>query len=234
MIIDADELKRQLKIVPNTHVTLRQEEARFLIGIDEVGRGPLIGDVLASAVLIPVKYECESNALWASITDSKKLSEARREQLAEFIMSNASGYAIGRASCTEIDQLNILHASLLAMRRAYLNLQASFEGSMKNMDQFTRVIVDGRHVPDLPVSSYAVVRGDHAFRCVGAASILAKVKRDKEMVEMDKRYPGYGLAQHKGYPTKQHQEALERLGPTHQHRRSFGPVKRLIEIASIS
>jgi len=218
MLIDHAVLKERL------HRT-KDREQTYLIGLDEVGRGPLIGDVVAAAVMVPLCVELDSDATicWSSVTDSKKLSEKRREALAEQIKAQAVGYAIGRASSVEIDRINILQASLLAMQRAVKNLQAQYAAIEPLM-----ALVDGRHVPDLPVTRYAVIKGDNYFRSIGAASILAKVTRDQEMLELHRQYPDYGIAQHKGYPTKQHLAALEQFGPTPVHRTSFGPVRRLL------
>lgn len=229
MLIEADELKRQV-LLGKEGLEEKSRGPRYLMGIDEVGRGPLFGDVVASAVLIAVDDEFDAQSVWHAMTDSKKLTESRRDQLFELIKEQAIAYAISRATSIEIDQINILQASLLAMQRAYEQLVLSLGGTQRAaILQQTGIIVDGRHVPPLSLPAYAVVGGDSHFRCIGAASILAKVQRDREMAEIDKKYPGYGLAQHKGYPTKLHREALEKLGPTEQHRRSFGPVKRLLE-----
>lgn len=186
----------------------------FLAGVDEVGRGPLAGDVVAAAVILDPLQPIEG------LADSKKLTEKKREALFDEIRTKARSFAIARATVEEIDQLNILQASLLAMRRAVeqLSVQPEF------------VLVDGNRKPVWGYACDTVVKGDDRVAEIAAASILAKVTRDREMVELDKRYPGYGLAGHKGYPTKVHMEALERLGPTPVHRRSFGPVKRQLEL----
>ncbi|GAA5523835.1 ribonuclease HII [Microbulbifer aestuariivivens] len=183
----------------------------LLAGVDEVGRGPLAGDVVAAAVILDPARPIEG------LADSKKLSEKKRERLYDEIREKALSFAVARASVAEIDQLNILHASLLAMRRAVeqLELQPEF------------VLVDGNRKPDWSYACDTVVKGDGRVAAIGAASILAKVTRDREMVELDRVYPGYGLAGHKGYPTKAHLQALERLGPTPIHRQSFAPVKQL-------
>ncbi|MEP5765345.1 MAG: ribonuclease HII [Halieaceae bacterium] len=187
--------------------------ARGLAGVDEVGRGPLAGDVVAAAVILnpddPV----------AGLDDSKKLSPARREALAAEIRERAVAWCLGRASVAEIDRINILQASLLAMRRAV-------EGLAVQPDY---VLVDGNRLPQWSYRSEPVVGGDGLVPAIAAASILAKVQRDDEMIALDERYPGYGLAQHKGYPTRLHMEALQRLGVTPIHRRSFAPVRELLE-----
>lgn len=186
----------------------------LLAGVDEVGRGPLAGDVVAAAVILDPQNPIEG------LADSKKLSEKKREALFDEIQAKAWSFAIARATVAEIDRLNILHASMLAMRRAVeqLSLQPEF------------VLVDGNRKPDWRYACDTVVKGDDRVAAIAAASILAKVTRDREMVELDRRYPGYGLAGHKGYPTKVHMESLERLGPSPIHRRSFGPVKRQLEL----
>ncbi len=186
---------------------------RLVAGVDEVGRGPLAGPVVAAAVILDPARPIEG------LADSKKLSEKRREVLAEQIRERALAWALGRAEVAEIDEINILQASLLAMRRAVLALEP----------QPQHALVDGNKCPRLPCTVEAIVGGDAKVEAISAASILAKVTRDREMVEMDAVYPGYGLAGHKGYPSKAHLEALERLGVTEIHRRSFGPVRRLLE-----
>jgi ribonuclease HII len=183
----------------------------LLAGVDEVGRGPLAGDVLAAAVILDPQRPIEG------LADSKKLSEARREQLFVEICAHALSWSIARASVVEIDEINILQASLLAMHRAVQGLHVEPE----------HILVDGNKLPRWRYSSEAVVQGDDRVPAIAAASIIAKVTRDREMVALDAVYPGYGLAQHKGYPTKLHIEALQLLGATPIHRRSFGPVKLL-------
>ncbi|MES9991056.1 MAG: ribonuclease HII [Candidatus Thiodiazotropha sp.] len=184
----------------------------LVAGVDEVGRGPLAGPVVAAAVILHPQRPIEG------LADSKKLSEKRREALSKLIKEQAHSWCLGRAEVEEIDRINILQASLLAMQRAV-------EG-LPEMPGLARV--DGRHAPQLVCSVETVVGGDASVAAISAASIIAKVARDREMIELDSRYPGYGLARHKGYPTKQHLEGLQALGVTPIHRRSFGPVKRLI------
>ncbi len=181
-------------------------------GVDEVGRGPLAGDVVAAAVIL------DERSIPEGITDSKKLTARRREQLAEQIKEDAIAWALGRASVQEIDQLNILQASMLAMQRAVMALPI----------KATHVKVDGNRCPDLPMPTEAIVGGDALVPAIAAASIIAKVQRDQELDALDEQYPGYGFARHKGYPTKMHIDALQRLGVTPVHRTSFGPVKRLL------
>ncbi|MEX2963427.1 ribonuclease HII [Microbulbifer sp. TYP-18] len=184
----------------------------LLAGVDEVGRGPLAGDVVAAAVVLDPDRPIEG------LADSKKLSKKKREQLFELIGERALSFAVARASVAEIDRLNILHASLLAMRRAVEQLDTQPE----------YVLVDGNRKPDWSYPCETVVKGDSRVAAIAAASILAKVTRDREMITLDDQYPGYGLAGHKGYPTRVHREALKRLGPSPIHRRSFAPVRRLL------
>ncbi len=185
----------------------------LLAGVDEVGRGPLAGDVVAAAVILDPRRPI------VGLADSKKLSEKRRESLFVEIQEKALAWSVARASVEEIDCLNILQASLLAMKRAVETLHLQPE----------HVLVDGNRLPRWRYRAEAVVKGDDRVPAIAAASILAKVIRDRELVELDARYPGYGLAGHKGYPTATHLAALRRLGVTPIHRRSFGPVKKLFE-----
>lgn len=185
----------------------------FLIaGVDEVGRGPLAGDVVTAAVIL------DPQKIIVGLNDSKKLSEKRRNSLFEEIIENALSYSIARCSVEEIDEINILQASLLAMKRAVENLSIQPE----------HVLVDGNKIPDWTYNAEAVVKGDARVECIAAASILAKVTRDREMVEWDKIYPGFGFAKHKGYPTQLHRDALKKLGITPIHRRSYAPVKAFL------
>ena len=185
---------------------------RLVAGVDEVGRGPLAGAVVAAAVILDPNHPIEG------LTDSKKLTEKRRELLFDQIKEHALAWALGRAEAGEIDDINILQASLLAMKRAVEALPVPAK----------HALVDGNRCPDLPCTSQAIVKGDLTEPCISAASIIAKVTRDREMQVLDEQYPGYGLAKHKGYPTKVHMEALKELGPTEIHRKSFGPVKKLL------
>jgi len=187
----------------------------YTAGVDEAGRGPLAGPVIAAAVILPADHGLEG------LTDSKKLTEARREKLAAAIREQAVAWALGRAEVEEIDRLNILQASLLAMQRAVAALDV----------RPRQVLVDGNRCPDLDCPVEAIVRGDATVPAISAASILAKVARDREMCELDARYPQYQLARHKGYPTRVHLEALAEHGVSVIHRRSFGPVRRLLEAA---
>ncbi|HEY0722125.1 MAG TPA: ribonuclease HII [Gammaproteobacteria bacterium] len=194
-------------------LTLQLGSAQLVAGVDEVGRGPLCGAVVAAAVILDPERPIKG------LADSKKLSEARREQLFDIICARALAWSIGRAEVEEIDRLNILHASMLAMQRAVAGLDPAP----------THALIDGNRCPKLPCSAEAVIKGDSKVAAISAASIIAKVSRDREMVELDRIYPGYGIALHKGYPTELHLEALSRLGVTPIHRRSFGPVRRLLD-----
>jgi ribonuclease HII len=183
-------------------------------GVDEAGRGPLAGPVVAAAVILDERHPI------AGIADSKALSPARRADLAVEIRARSLAYGLGWADVAEIDAINILQATMLAMRRAIAALTRAP----------AHVVVDGNRCPDVAglgfeCSIEAVVKGDAKVVCIGAASIVAKVARDEYMVELDRRYPGYGFAGHKGYPTEAHIAALNRLGPSPVHRRSFVPVQ---------
>ncbi len=180
-----------------------------LAGVDEVGRGPLAGPVVAAAVIL------NSDKPISGLVDSKKINAKKREILALEIYEKSTAWAIGRAEIHEIDSLNIHQASLLAMERAIESLPIKPD----------YIMVDGLHCPDLEYHIEAIVRGDSKIPQISAASIIAKVIRDKEMQDMDIKYPGYGFARHKGYPTKEHIEALAKLGVSPIHRRSYKPVK---------
>ncbi len=208
-----------------------------VMGIDEAGRGPLAGPVFTAAVSVPLDAAADLLAgPWAAINDSKKLPEKRRDALAEVIKATPTcTWAVASASALEIDQLNILRATHLAMRRAALAL-ASHMGESRSCatvhppapDTPYRILVDGLAVPSLPFPSQNVVKGDAKSLFIAAASILAKTSRDAYCREMETKYPGYGFAVHKGYPTAAHIEALDRLGPCPEHRQSFGPVAEAI------
>ena len=185
---------------------------RLVCGVDEVGRGPLAGPVVAAAVILDPARPIDG------LADSKKLSEKRREALYLEICDSALAWSLGRAEVAEIDAINILQASLLAMRRAVAALTVVPQ----------QALVDGNRLPDLPCPARALVGGDASEPCISAASIIAKVTRDREMVALDAEFPGYGLARHKGYPTSVHLRALRELGATEIHRRSFAPVRRIM------
>ncbi|MBG6240978.1 MAG: ribonuclease HII [Candidatus Symbiopectobacterium sp. Dall1.0] len=190
-------------------------DATCIAGVDEVGRGPLVGAVVTAAVILDPQRPI------VGLADSKQLSEKRRLALYDEIKDKALSWSLGRAEPEEIDQLNILHATMLAMQRAVAGLHLAPD----------YVLIDGNRCPLLPMPALAVVKGDSRVAEISAASILAKVTRDREMVELDARFPEYGFAQHKGYPTAYHLEKLALLGATEYHRRSFAPVKRVLGLA---
>ncbi|MBQ4200293.1 MAG: ribonuclease HII [Kiritimatiellae bacterium] len=200
-------------------------DGAVVMGIDEAGRGPLAGPVFAAAVSVPLGLAEELLAgEWAKINDSKKLSERRRDALADTIKSTPSClWSVASASAVEIDRFNILRATHLAMRRAALVLAEKAVQTGGGPSAFA-ILVDGLAVPSLPFPSQNVVKGDAKSLFIAAASILAKTSRDAYCLEMEAKYPGYGFAAHKGYPTAAHIEALNRLGPCPEHRQSFGPV----------
>ncbi len=183
-------------------------KGRLLAGVDEVGRGPLIGAVVTAAVILDPERPIEG------LADSKKLTEKRRLKLYDEILENAAAWSLGRCEAAEIDQINIYQATMLAMTRAVEGLAIQPE----------YVLVDGNRCPKWRWPSEPVVKGDSRVAAISAASILAKVTRDREMEALEQQYPGYGLARHKGYPTPVHLEALRRLGVTPQHRRSSRPI----------
>ncbi len=198
-----------------------------VMGIDEAGRGPLAGGVYAAAVTVPLALACDLLAgPWAGVNDSKKLSEKKREALAEVIKSTAGcTWSIASATPAEIDRLNILRATHLAMRRAAEGVAAQLGVAAEAAAQGAlKILVDGLAVPTLPFPSQNIVKGDAKSLFIAAASILAKTARDADCLRLEALYPGYGFAQHKGYPTPAHLAALKRLGPCPEHRRSFEPV----------
>jgi len=180
-----------------------------LAGVDEAGRGPLAGPVVAAAVVLP------SEAPIPGVMDSKRLDHSRREFLVDAILDAARGYGIGVAEPEEIDRVNVLEATLTAMARAVAMLSTTPE----------EVWVDGPHVPAVDCRARAIVGGDSCVPSISAASILAKVTRDRMMRDLAEDFPGYGLERHKGYPTREHLEALARHGPSRAHRQSFAPVR---------
>ena len=190
-----------------------KDETLLIAGVDEVGRGPLAGPVVAAAVIL------DNTKPINGLKDSKKLTHKKRIELSNEIKLKAIDWSIGRAEVDEIDHLNILQASLLAMKRAIESLSIKPE----------QVFIDGKFTPDTQYKSQAIIKGDSLVPAISAASIVAKVARDLEMIEFEETYPGYGFSSHKGYPTKQHIESLEKLGITKIHRRSFAPVARFIE-----
>jgi len=189
----------------------------WVCGVDEAGRGPLVGAVVAGAVVL------DPNNPIAGLKDSKKLTPARREFLYEQIMEKAKAWGVGEASPTEIDDINILQATMLAMRRAIEDLSNRL-GAWPD-----KALIDGNRCPELPISAEAIVKGDTKEPAISAASIIAKVTRDRQMQELDMRHPQYGFAQHMGYPTEAHFAALKQFGVCEEHRRSFSPVRKVLE-----
>jgi ribonuclease HII len=189
------------------------EQQLIIAGVDEVGRGPLAGPVIAAAVILDVERPV------SGLRDSKKLSAKRRQYLSDLIRENCASFAFGRAEVHEIDRINIFHASLLAMQRAVNALEVSPE----------HVLVDGKYAPELGCKVTTIIGGDDREDAIAAASIIAKVHRDQEMMQLHESYPEYGFARHKGYPTKVHLEAMKQYGVTIHHRRSFRPVKSLLD-----
>lgn len=192
-------------------------QGRLLAGVDEVGRGPLIGAVVTAAVIL------DPDKPIAGLADSKKLTEKKRLALYDEIIEKAAAWSLGRCEANEIDRLNIYQATMLAMERAVAGLAIPPE----------YVLVDGNRCPKWHWPSEPVIKGDSRVAEISAASILAKVTRDREMEALEEQYPGYGLGKHKGYPTPVHLEALRRLGATPEHRRSFRPVQEVIDTVGL-
>lgn len=188
----------------------------LIAGVDEAGRGPLAGPVIAAAVILDPKRPI------LGLADSKKLTEKQRERIFQEIRQHALAWSVARATVTEIDQINILQASLLAMQRAVLGLKITPQ----------HALIDGNKCPKLICTAQAIVRGDQTEPAISAASIMAKVWRDRIMLMLDRKYPVYGLAQHKGYPTVLHIEALREHGASRIHRRSFAPVAEVAGLRS--
>lgn len=184
----------------------------IIVGVDEAGRGALIGNVVAAAVILPNEYDKKK------IADSKSLSEQKREQYADYIRHIAIDYAIGVATPAEIDELNIHHATLLAMRRAVQAIGSDYD----------EIWIDGKFTPNTDKPATAFVKGDALHDCISAASILAKTYRDAELRELDKKHPQYGFANHKGYPTKTHKAAIYRYGILPEHRKSYKTIKEFL------
>lgn len=189
-------------------------EFDYIIGVDEVGRGPLIGDVVAAAVILPANCNLPLN-------DSKKLSEKKRQQLSIEIKQQAIAFAICHATPAEIDELNILHATMLAMQRA-------IEAVAKQVTGKIQVLVDGNRCPNVEFHCEAIVKGDAKVAEISAASILAKVHRDQQMLDLDVLHPEYGFAQHKGYPTVKHLAAIKQFGMISGYRKTFKPIRELL------
>ncbi|EGQ8133481.1 ribonuclease HII [Vibrio parahaemolyticus] len=208
MVAKAKTTKEKVELPPFEYPQAYQ----LIAGVDEVGRGPLVGNVVTAAVILDPNNPIEG------LNDSKKLSEKKRLALLPEIKEKALAWAVGRCSPEEIDELNILQATMVAMQRAIAGLKV----------QPDLVLIDGNRCPELPMDSQAVVKGDLRVAEISAASIIAKVVRDQEMEELDKQYPQFGFAKHKGYPTKAHFEAIEQHGVISEHRKSFKPVKKAL------
>ena len=189
----------------------------WVCGVDEAGRGPLVGAVVAGAVVLDPSNPIEG------LRDSKKLTPARREFLYEQIMEKAKAWGVGQASPAEIDEINILQATMLAMRRAIEDL------TMRLGAWPDKALIDGNRCPELPISAEAIIKGDAKEPAISAASIIAKVTRDRQMQILDRLHPQYGFAQHMGYPTEAHFAALKEFGACAEHRRSFSPVRKVLE-----
>jgi ribonuclease HII len=206
--------KKKVNLYPGLPSRLRPfTDADIVCGVDEAGRGPLAGPVFAAAVILDPRKPIEG------LRDSKKLSEARRDELAPLIKEHALAWAIAECSCEEIDTLNILHATMLAMRRAVEALQTVP----------TIALIDGNRCPPMEIRAHAVVEGDDKVNAISAASILAKTARDAALVQLHAQYPQYCFDQHKGYSTPLHLERLRLHGPSPVHRRSFAPVRGLLQ-----
>ena len=189
----------------------------WICGVDEAGRGPLVGSVVAGAVVLDPYQPI------TGLRDSKKLSPARREELYAVIMQKARAWGVGQASPSEIDALNILQATMLAMRRA-------IEALSEQLGEWpSKALIDGNRCPVLPIASEAIIKGDTKEPAISAASIIAKVTRDRQMQELHTQYPQYGFNQHMGYPTEAHMRALKQYGPCAEHRQTFSPVRNLID-----
>ncbi len=194
----------------------RRPRKRFVVGVDEVGRGPLAGSVVAAAVIL------DPSRPIAGLTDSKLLTEPQRIELDQQIRDQAIAFAIAEATVAEIDDINILHASMLAMQRAVGQLEV----------QPQLALIDGNRCPALAVPSQAVIKGDQTYCEISAASIIAKVARDNMMLKLHQQHPAYGFDRHKGYPTRQHFAALDEHGVLADHRRSFAPVRAALQKSS--
>jgi ribonuclease HII len=190
----------------------------WVCGVDEAGRGPLVGAVVAGAVVLDPSNPIEG------LKDSKKLTAARREYLYEQIMEKSKAWGVGEASPVEIDEINILQATMLAMRRAIEDLAIRL-GTWPD-----KALIDGNRCPELPIAAEAIVKGDAKEPAISAASIVAKVTRDRQMMALHDLHPEYGFAQHMGYPTEAHFAALKQYGACDQHRRSFSPVRKVLEL----
>ena len=189
------------------------DDIKFIVGCDEAGRGCLLGSVFAGAVILPQGFKCDL------INDSKKLTEKKREEAYQIIIENAIAWGVGTCTADEIDQINILNASRLAMERAIQNMNHKYD----------MILTDAVKMKGYEVPCEALIHGDALAQCIAAASIIAKVSRDHECLELDKKYPQYGIAKHKGYGTKEHLEALKKYGPVkHLYRFTYAPVRNCL------
>ena len=189
----------------------------WVCGVDEAGRGPLVGAVVAGAAVLDPDKPIDG------LKDSKKLTAAKRDFLYEQILENAKAWGVGEAGPAEIDQINILQATMLAMRRAIEDLSIRL-GAWPE-----KALIDGNRCPELPIAVEAIIKGDAKEPAISAASIVAKVTRDRQMMRLHEQYPEYGFAQHMGYPTEAHFAALKQYGACSEHRRSFSPVRKVLE-----
>ena len=213
---------QRLRHLLKFEIELWEQGFQFIAGVDEAGVGPLAGPVVAGAAILPRDYRLRE------LDDSKKLDEEKRQQLAERIKADAVAWAIGIAEVEEIDSLNIYHAGLLAMRRAIEGLNAGPDAAPPDF-----LLVDARTIPGCSMPQRGIIRGDSLSASIAAASILAKTTRDEMMLMLDQQFPGYGLAGHKGYPTPEHFAALQRLGASPIHRRSFRPVREVLGLEPV-
>lgn len=193
---------------------LYKEGIEFIGGVDEVGRGPLIGNVVSACCVLPKDFKLDG------LTDSKKLSEKKRDKYYDYIIENCIAYGIGKVSPKEIDKINIYEASRKAMMIAI--------SEVRKQINLEHVLVDAMPLPDLDIPSTSIIKGDAKSISIAAASVIAKVTRDREMYELDKKYPEYEFAKHKGYPTKKHIEAINKYGLIEGYRKSYGPVERVL------
>ncbi len=194
---------------------LLEQGIRIIGGVDEVGRGPLIGPVVAACVVLPLDFKLDG------LTDSKKITEKKREQYYEYIINNCIAYGIGECSPKEIDELNILEATKVAMKRAI--------DKVNNQIKIDYLLIDGNMKFDFDYQYKSIIKGDYYSISISAASVVAKVYRDRMLIELDKKYPMYGYKDHKGYPTKKHIEAINKYGLVDGYRKTYGPVKDYLE-----
>ncbi len=195
---------------------LLEQGIRIIGGVDEVGRGPLIGPVVAACVVLPLDFKLDG------LTDSKKITEKKREQYYEYIINNCIAYGIGECSPKEIDELNILEATKVAMKRAI--------DKVNNQIKIDYLLIDGNMKFDFDYQYKSIIKGDYYSISISAASVVAKVYRDRMLIELDKKYPMYGFKSHKGYPTKKHLEAIKKYGLIDGYRLTYGPIKEVLNV----